>query len=84
MKPWELLGETRTPEGSDVRLTRQDNEYVILVDGKSLPSGVRVSPSSSHGFIRRTPACQVREPDYSSRGCKRIAETIPANARRRC
>ena len=21
MKPWELLGETRTPEGSDVRLT---------------------------------------------------------------
>jgi spermidine synthase len=41
MKPWELLGETRTPEGSDVRLTRQDNEYVILVDGKTLMSSRR-------------------------------------------
>jgi spermidine synthase len=41
MKPWELLGETRTPEGSDVRLTRQDSEYVILVDGKTLMSSRR-------------------------------------------
>jgi spermidine synthase len=41
VKPWELLGETRTPEGSDVRLTRQDNEYVILVDGKTLMSSRR-------------------------------------------
>jgi spermidine synthase len=41
LKPWELLGETRTPEGSDVRLTRQDTEYVILVDGKTLMSSRR-------------------------------------------
>jgi spermidine synthase len=41
MKPWELLGETRTPEGHDVRLTRQDGEYVILVDGKTLMSSRR-------------------------------------------
>jgi spermidine synthase len=41
MRPWELLGETRTPEGSDVRLTRQDSEYVILVDGKTLMSSRR-------------------------------------------
>jgi spermidine synthase len=41
MKPWELLGETRTPEGSDVRLTRQDDEYVILVDGRTLMSSRR-------------------------------------------
>ena len=41
MKPWELLGETRTAEGSDVRLTRQDTEYVILVDGKTLMSSRR-------------------------------------------
>src|SRR5918993_725574 len=41
MKQWELLGETRTPEGSDVRLTRQDSEYVILVDGKTLMSSRR-------------------------------------------
>jgi spermidine synthase len=41
MKPWELLGETCTPDGSQVRLTRQDTEYVILVDGKPLMSSRR-------------------------------------------
>jgi spermidine synthase len=38
MKPWELLGETRTPDGTDLRLTRQDHEYVILAGGKPLMS----------------------------------------------
>ncbi len=38
MKAWELLGETRTPEDDDMRLTRRDNEYVILVNGKTLMS----------------------------------------------
>jgi spermidine synthase len=41
MKAWELLGETRTPDGSDVRLMRQDEEYVIWVDGKTLMSSRR-------------------------------------------
>ena len=41
MKPWELLGETCTPDGRQVRLTRQDTEYVILVDGKPLMSSRR-------------------------------------------
>ena len=38
MKAWELLGETRTPDGTDMRLTRRDDEYVILTDGKPLMS----------------------------------------------
>ena len=38
MKAWELLGETRTPEGDDMRLTRRDSEFVILVNGKTLMS----------------------------------------------
>jgi spermidine synthase len=41
MKAWELLGETRTPDGGDVRLMRQDEEYVIWVDGKTLMSSRR-------------------------------------------
>jgi spermidine synthase len=41
MKAWELLGETRTPDGGDVRLMRQDSEYVIWVDGKTLMSSRR-------------------------------------------
>ena len=38
MKPWELLGETRTPDGRLMALTRRGNEYVIHADGKSLMS----------------------------------------------
>ncbi len=38
MKPWELLGQTRTPEGEDMTLMRQDAEYVILANGRSLMS----------------------------------------------
>ncbi len=38
MKAWELLGEAETPDGSQIRLTRRDDEYVILADGKPLMS----------------------------------------------
>jgi spermidine synthase len=38
VQPWELLGETRTPDGEDMRLTRQGGEYVIFAGGKPLMS----------------------------------------------
>lgn len=38
MKPWELLGQTRTPDGSDMTLMRRDREIVILANGKPLMS----------------------------------------------
>jgi spermidine synthase len=38
MKPWELLGETRTADGTLLALQRRDREYVILAGGKSLMS----------------------------------------------
>jgi spermidine synthase len=38
VKPWELLGETFTPDGVALALTRRDREYVILAAGKSLMS----------------------------------------------
>jgi spermidine synthase len=34
----QLLGETLTPDGTDLKLTRRDNEYIILANGKSLMS----------------------------------------------
>jgi len=34
----ELLGETQTPDGTDMKLTRRGNEYIILANGKSLMS----------------------------------------------
>ncbi len=38
MKAWELLGEASTPDGTDIRLTRRDDEYLILANGKPLMS----------------------------------------------
>lgn len=38
MKPWELLGETTAPDGTDMRLMRHDREYVIYSGGKILMS----------------------------------------------
>lgn len=38
MRHLEVLGETPTPDGTILRLTRRDNEYIILADGKSLMS----------------------------------------------
>ena len=38
MQPLELLGQTTTPDGSDLKLTRRTNEYIILANGKPLMS----------------------------------------------
>jgi spermidine synthase len=38
VQPFELLGETTTPDGADMKLTRRTNEYIILANGKSLMS----------------------------------------------
>jgi spermidine synthase len=38
MKPMELLGESVTPDGTEMRLMRRDQEHIILADGKSLMS----------------------------------------------
>lgn len=38
MRPWELLGEARAPDGTLMALTRRSGEYVILAGGESLMS----------------------------------------------
>src|SRR5256885_16557607 len=38
MKALELLGQTLTPDGTDMKLARRVNEYIILANGKSLMS----------------------------------------------
>jgi spermidine synthase len=38
MKHLELLGETVSPDGTTMKLTRRDREYIILANGKSLMS----------------------------------------------
>jgi spermidine synthase len=38
MKPWETLGQARTPDGATMTLTRSGTEHVIRVDGQHLMS----------------------------------------------
>ena len=38
MKSWELLGATSAADGTDIRLMRRDDEYVILANGRALMS----------------------------------------------
>jgi len=38
VKPLEILGETLAPDGTILRLTRRDTEYIILASGRSLMS----------------------------------------------
>jgi spermidine synthase len=38
VKPWDLLGETTTPDGATLSLMRRDREYVIFASGKILMS----------------------------------------------
>ena len=38
MKPLELIGESVAPDGTDMKLTLRDREYVILANGRSLMS----------------------------------------------
>jgi spermidine synthase len=54
LKPWELLGQARTPDGTDLTLTRHDREYVIMANGKSLMS------SRMHGSEQALAALALR------------------------
>jgi spermidine synthase len=38
VRAWELVGETRAPDGTNIRLTRHADEYLILANGKPLMS----------------------------------------------
>jgi spermidine synthase len=38
VKPWELFGQTRTPDGEEMTLTRHGTEYVLLASGQTLMS----------------------------------------------
>lgn len=55
MKPWELLGETRAPDGTAMALIRRDREYIILANGKSLIS------SRMHGSEEALAALACRQ-----------------------
>lgn len=63
MRPWEALGETTTPDGATLTLTRHATEYVILVDGKPLMS------SRMHGSEEALAAFACRRARALDRPC---------------
>jgi spermidine synthase len=38
MKPWNVIGRTRTPDGIELTLSHHSSEYIIRLDGQSLMS----------------------------------------------
>jgi len=62
VKPTELLGETRAPDGTLIALTRQDREFIILAAGKPLMS------SRMHGS----------EQALATLACKRLPKDAPS------
>ena len=67
MRPWELLGQTRTPDGEDMSLTRQGSEYVILASGKPLMS------SRMHGSEEALAAFGCRDARLLDEPCVLVA-----------
>jgi spermidine synthase len=63
VRPWQLLGQTRTPDGEDMSLTRQGSEYVILASGKPLMS------SRMHGSEEALAAFGCRDARERSAPC---------------
>ncbi|MFN8060784.1 MAG: hypothetical protein U0Q12_16630 [Vicinamibacterales bacterium] len=56
MKPWQILGKCRTPDGTELTLKRHPSEFVIMANGRSLMS------SRMHGS----------EEALSTIGCARV------------
>lgn len=62
MKPWEVLGETRTPDGTAMALTRRDREFVILANGKSLMSSLMHGSEEALAALACPKVRRVEEP----------------------
>jgi spermidine synthase len=62
VKPWEALGETTTPDGTTLTLTRQSTEYVILADGKSLMSSRMHGSEEAMAALACRRACALEHP----------------------
>jgi spermidine synthase len=86
VKAWELLGETCTPDGSDMRLTRRDDEYVILVNGKPLMSSRMHGSEEALATLACGDARALEQPRVLVGGLgmgftlRAVLDVLPANA----
>jgi spermidine synthase len=86
VKPWELLGETRTPDGSLMALMRRDREHVILANGKPLMSSLMHGSEEELATVACRRARTLREPCVLVGGLgmgftlRATLDTLPADA----
>ena len=87
MKPWEVLGETRTPDGTAMALTRRDKEFVILANGKSLMSSLMHGSEEALAALACPKVRRVEEPSVLIGGLgmgftlRAALNLLPAGAR---
>lgn len=87
MKPWEVLGETRTPDGTAMALTRRDREFVILANGKSLMSSLMHGSEEALAALACPKLRSVTEPNVLIGGLgmgftvRAALDLLPADAR---
>ena len=86
MKPWEIVGRTRTPDGTELTLTRHTSEYLIQANGQSLMS------SRMHGSEDSLGTLGCRRASLSAQPCVLVGglgmgftlraalDTLPASA----
>jgi len=87
MKPWEVLRETRTPDGTAMALTRRDKEFVILANGKSLMSSLMHGSEEALAALACPKVRRVEEPSVLIGGLgmgftlRATLNLLPAHAR---
>jgi spermidine synthase len=62
MKPWERLGEARTPDGQPMTLTRRDTEYLILIGKETLMSNRAHESEDALGRLACEPLRRAQKP----------------------
>jgi spermidine synthase len=87
MKPWELLGEASAPDGTDIRLTRRDDEYLILANGKPLMSSRQHGSEEALATLGCRQAQTLAEPRVLVGGLgmgftlRAVLDVLPSDAR---
>src|SRR4051812_45041499 len=86
MKPWELLDATRTPDGTDIRLARHDDEYLILANGRPLMSSRLHGSEEALATLGCSDARALEQPRVLVGGLgmgftlRAVLDVLPANA----
>jgi spermidine synthase len=87
MKVWELLGESSAPDGTDMRLMRRQDEYIILANGKPLMSSRLYGSEQALATLGCSRARTLEQPRVLVGGLglgftlRAVLDVLPSNSR---